>query len=586
LTETNHIPLAPPFETGTDRSRSQYVFTTLALVCIAVVYVVSIVQLDPSNLFGLTGDDGIYMSSAKALAEGKGYVMPNLPGSPPATKYPVLYPWILSFVWRLNPLFPANLPLAIAVSVAFGIGFLMAAFAMFSALGGFSRREAVILTAYLGLHPLVMFFGASVLSEMPFAFFALPSMIVADRVIKPKEGRLGSVCCGALAGLSVLTRVLGFPILLGILVTGVVRRSWRQLGYFILTAAPFIGVAAWNAIFSKKPASPIMGPAASSLGWMHAWTFYTDYAGMWKVGVPNLHIFWAMLQNNAGMILRQPADLLLGPTFVRDTMLGRAVILTVAVAALAGIVRQGKQHGWKPIHFGLAFYAPVVLFWNYPAVNRFFLPFWPLLVSGVWIEGRRVLGEIRSAMSNSPRLSDKYIGVAVGLVVLALACGAVENVLGGMRTVVRRTSEDRQTLLRDKEECYEWIRNNTKPDSRLVAYEEAPTYLFTGRETLRPMIFTTDEFYESERLNREASHLADVAQAVNAHYWLFASDDYYRDWPAAAALEGSHMSELEKGLPVVFRAGGGTATVRLATCLSGNCVSGCGSCERLSAKGE
>ena len=119
-----------------------------------------------------------------------------------------------------------------------------------------------------------------------------------------------------------------------------------------------------------------------------------------------------------------------------------------------------------------------------------------------------------------------------------------------------------------------------------MAYEDAPTYLYTGREAVRPMIFTTDEFYESERLNRETSHLTDVAQAIGASYWLFASDDYYRDWPAAAALEGSHMGELEKGLPVAFRGGGGTATVRLATCLSGDCGSGCSSCERLSAEAK
>ncbi len=188
---TNEIPLVPLLESGTNQRRTRNVLTALALICIAVVYVVSIVQLHPSNLFGLTGDDGIYMSSAKALAEGKGYVMPNLPGSPPATKYPVLYPWILSFVWRVNPLFPANLSLAIAISAAFGVGFLMAAFAMFSNLGGFSRREALILTVYLGLHPLVMFFGASVLSEMPFAFLALASMTVADRFIETERRTTG-----------------------------------------------------------------------------------------------------------------------------------------------------------------------------------------------------------------------------------------------------------------------------------------------------------------------------------------------------------------------------------------------------------
>ena len=250
------------------------------------------------------------MVRAKALAEGKGYVMPNLPGSPPATKYPVLYPWILSFVWRVNPLFPANLSLAIAISVAFGVGFLMAAFAMFSNLGGFSRREALILTAYLGLHPLVMFFGASVLSEMPFAFLALASMTVAERFMRPNEGRLGSVCSGALAGLSVLTRILGFPHIIGNSSDRCLRRSWRQLATFVLTAAPFVAAAAWNAIFSKKRdvANHRTGhykPRMDArLDLLHG--LRRNLEGRCS---QSAHIL-GDVQNNAGMILRQPADLL------------------------------------------------------------------------------------------------------------------------------------------------------------------------------------------------------------------------------------------------------------------------------------
>src|SRR4029077_3576982 len=136
---------------------------------------------------------------------------------------------------------------------------------------------------------------------------------------------------GILAGLAALTRVLGFPIVAGILVAGLARRSRRQLTMFSLSVAPFAGMAAWNAVFSTKPASPISGVAGASLGWDHAWTFYTDYAGMWKLSVPDANLFWLMLKNNAGMLLRQPADLLFGPTFVRDSMLGHILVMMAAV---------------------------------------------------------------------------------------------------------------------------------------------------------------------------------------------------------------------------------------------------------------
>src|ERR1700719_4068974 len=91
----------------THRYRS--VLPWLGLVCIAILYVVAIVRLNPTSFFGMTGDDSLYFSSAKALSEGKGYVLPSLPGEPPATKYPILYPWLLSWVWRWNPSFPENL---------------------------------------------------------------------------------------------------------------------------------------------------------------------------------------------------------------------------------------------------------------------------------------------------------------------------------------------------------------------------------------------------------------------------------------------------------------------------------------------
>ena len=166
----------------------------------------------------------------------------------------------------------------------------------------------------------------------------------------------------------------------------------------------------------------------------------------------------------------------------------------------------------------------------------------------------------------------------MGFVVAALACAVAENSLAGMRIVIARTSEEREAVMRDKQACYDWIRGNTEPDARLVSYEDTATYLYTGREAVRPIVFTTDEFYDPQRLSLEAPHMTDIADAVGARYWLFAADDYYREWPAARALEGSRSSELERDLPAVFQAGGGAASVRSTSCLSAGCASACGAC--------
>src|SRR5258705_952975 len=117
---------------ATDRSlqpaRNLGWFVWIALSAILVGYVFFVIHLHPTNFFGLSEDDTLYFSSAKAIAEGHGYILPSVPVAPPATKYPILYPWLLSRVWRWNGSFPANLFAAVALNLAFGVAYLISPF--------------------------------------------------------------------------------------------------------------------------------------------------------------------------------------------------------------------------------------------------------------------------------------------------------------------------------------------------------------------------------------------------------------------------------------------------------------------------
>src|SRR5262249_60220296 len=88
-------------------------------IAAAVMYL-TIVNADR---FGGFHDDGIYVTTAKALASGNGYRIISLPGEPAETKYPPLYPFLLSLVWRAKPNFPQNLWPMICLSVAPTLGF-------------------------------------------------------------------------------------------------------------------------------------------------------------------------------------------------------------------------------------------------------------------------------------------------------------------------------------------------------------------------------------------------------------------------------------------------------------------------------
>src|SRR5271166_1491546 len=67
---------------------------------------------------GFYHDDGIFLVSAKGLADGEGYRILSLPNEPYQTKYPPLYPALLALVWKASPNFPANLPWAMLLAWA------------------------------------------------------------------------------------------------------------------------------------------------------------------------------------------------------------------------------------------------------------------------------------------------------------------------------------------------------------------------------------------------------------------------------------------------------------------------------------
>src|SRR5262249_38230672 len=190
-------------------------------------YIFAVVALHPTNFFGLTGDDAIYFSSAQALAQNRGYILQSIPGAPTATKYPVLYPWILSWVWHFSPAFPTNLPVAIAITITFGCLFLIIGFFLMRNFDGISDPEALLLTAFCALQPAFLFYSCNLLSDVPFAAFALAAMYFADHAVRPHSRATAVVLCAALAGFSMLLRTFGAPVALGVAIAGMTRRAWR-----------------------------------------------------------------------------------------------------------------------------------------------------------------------------------------------------------------------------------------------------------------------------------------------------------------------------------------------------------------------
>src|SRR4051812_21122418 len=68
-----------------------------ALMALLAAFAVSV------ETVGIYEDEGIYESTAQSLADGKGYRIATLPGSPPDAKYPFLYPAWLALLKKILP---------------------------------------------------------------------------------------------------------------------------------------------------------------------------------------------------------------------------------------------------------------------------------------------------------------------------------------------------------------------------------------------------------------------------------------------------------------------------------------------------
>src|SRR5712671_660881 len=267
-----------------ERTRKARWIVWIALLTIILGYFCLVIRLHPANYFGFSQDDTLYFSSAKAIAEGRGYILPSVPGTPPAIKYPILYPWILSWVWRWNPSFPANLSSALLVNLGFGAAYLITAFAFLRRLPGFSNAAAFVLAAVCAVNPRVLFLSANLMSDIPFATLALGACVLAAKANEKTAGLGTAVFCGILTGLSILIRALGIPIAAGLFVAIAIRGGWRKATLFAACVLAFLVTFYSPSVFSTPKISPAAASSCTD-SWRMTWLYYTSYAGFWKADV-------------------------------------------------------------------------------------------------------------------------------------------------------------------------------------------------------------------------------------------------------------------------------------------------------------
>ncbi len=357
-------------------------------------------------------DDGAYVATASAMAEGRGPRLEYLAGAPFATRYPLLWPSLLAIVLRLARASHGDLtgPLVLLpIALAFPLALL--------AWGRILRRGwrlgatiTLLLLAALALNPLCLEFCRFPMSEIPFLALSLWAVALADDPAPASRWREAAAACLAVA--AVHTRLAGAALVAAMLCAFAVRRRGFAFVFTLLLTGASLG--AW--VFFLHEARAANGALAAS----PLLAYDLGYGGYAAGGpgrilqaaleLPRTAFFATHIALGATLPMRMLARAQAGGS---SLPLAAAVLGLVALLALGARARLRTRSALDAIARVETWYVPltlgVVLIW--PAATwRLLLPIAP------WILSLPVLGIGRPAPTRGvPELA------AIVLVALAIA---------------------------------------------------------------------------------------------------------------------------------------------------------------------
>ena len=534
----------------------------LVLAFIMAAYIHNVERWRPTVFFGRPHDDGTYFSTAKALAQGQGYRLVSFPGTPPQTEYPIVYPYLLSWVWKLNPNFPGNLKPAIRLTEFFGCWSLVAAFLLLRRYG-IGEAAALCLAALLAFQPAFLHLSGMIMSDVPFMALLLTTLLFADAVTRSGASLPMVITTGAIAGLSVGLRTIGVAMVAGIFFLALRRRAFREAFVLAAAAGTVVVIESWSRVVHLIAGATPITTSATEPGWNQVLAYYTDYVGFgWRMGIPSAWALVRFMETSVASMALAPGSIIVGVD--RGRVIATALL---SVLVWLGILRQIKRSEWQASVYVLVSYCCIIIAWL-PLPERFLLPFIPVFFAALWLETQRLWAMCRKNFRSGVPLLQRALAVAFACVFISVLGFTGWNYLVGDPRDLQQSSGVQAQALEEKKQAYQWILNNTDPNDRIAAWEDGLMYLYTGRQGLRPFVPLPQDFYmdDRENLRRDLAHMCDASRHAGVRYWLIANDDFLVG--SGIARIDARVAEIVTVLPVVFRSRNDFARIYDASCMT------------------
>jgi hypothetical protein len=419
------------------------------------------------------------VSTAKALAEGKGYRLINYPGSPAQTKYPILYPMLLALIWKVWPNFPQNIFVMKLLSLVIGALAIGISYLYLVRYNYCPRSVAFTSCLICGTTPSFLFFSTNTLSEIPFLLLILFSLWTLEREIRtPFRSRVHNFLTGILLGLPFLCRSIGLVFVFSVIVFCYYKRIRMRL--LILGAATVI--TPWVIWISFSLATTNYDSITA---------YYVDYVGWWSnygfssiIFIFFMNIFLVVIGISRSS-LEGFYDLLSGQNL---EIVGLIISLFLGWVFLCNYWREFRED--KLVWWFLLAYFLMIFCWPWPPA-RFLIPILPFLIAGL----------MHGANQISQRFAPHFYYQALSSCVIAFLILSNLFILYQHIIIQNRTafpqllSKDASVYWTSYEDIFRWVKEYSSPNDIIGSGLDSMVFVYTEVQSFRPFVANTSSLF-------------------------------------------------------------------------------------------
>ncbi len=476
----------------------------LIVVCAALLVPYAIGYMAPG--FDVYHDDGMYLVTAKAVAEGAGYRIISLPDPIPQTRYPPMFPLALAAVWKIFPNFSQNIYALKLVPFGCAIGWLWLFFVYIRGKLGVLGPAAWLLFLSAA-SPWVLFSSVAFMSESMFAFFLTAVLLLIDRMLQLDRIIWWKVTlASAIAAAAILTRTAGLPLLVAGSGAFIWRRKFKESAVFLMVVIAL--VSPWW-IWSSRHGGAIENSVNAY------------YGGSISANLGLLSSFsWSqrlsVLGTNIAGALISPGGLM---GFIPTTF-GFLLCLALAALVIYGFVLDVRD-GITALNLFIFFYEGMLLLWPWPSI-RFLGPVLPFLLYYAYLGLVDIAARIPRV-----RFPSKVAAWSCTVLVIPFASHAlVMETKSALRNGTERFPLEEQKNWPATLSAMQWVSRNTPPDAILLG-DDATIFLLTGRRAIGLFYFDPFEFSYArdhrDSLGSESQFISGIL-AAKVDYAIYASD--------------------------------------------------------------